>query len=184
VLTTKEFKIGDIIEITTPSYSYIGRMDEINIRYSVLKLLDLRKVVIPNIDLITNPLKTFSSEEFIRLTSTFSVSHLEDIDKVEKVVLDAVKKVEGLIKRDAIAVLLNKFDEFGMVFKVVYFAPANFEAAVGIVQSRVNKAIKKALDEAGISISYPHLALTADPQDPSLKKIAEFVRSLGAGKGD
>ncbi len=173
VLTTKEFKIGDIIEIVTPNYSYMGRIDEINVRYSVLKLLDLRKVIVPNIDLITNPLKTFSSEEFIRLTSSFSVSHLEDVDKVEKIILDAVKQVPGLIKLDNIAVLVSAFNEFWVVFKVVYFAPANFEAAVWIIQSRVNKAIKKALDQHGISISYPHLSLTVDKNDPT---IMEFLK--------
>ncbi len=174
VLTTKEFKIGDIIEIVTPNYSYMGRIEEINVRYSVLKLLDLRKVVVPNIDLITNPLKTFSSEEFIRLTSSFSVSHLEDIDKIEKIVSDAVRKVPGLIKLENIAVLVSAFNEFWVVFKVVYFAPANFEAAVGIIQSRVNKAIKKALDEHNISISYPHLSLTVDKNDPT---IVEFLKN-------
>ncbi len=67
VLTTKEYKIGDLIEFQDANNNnYFGRIEEITIRYSVIRTLDLRRVVIPNLDLITRPVKTFDSEETIR----------------------------------------------------------------------------------------------------------------------
>ncbi|MBU0626136.1 mechanosensitive ion channel family protein [Patescibacteria group bacterium] len=45
---------------------YFGRIEEITIRYTVIRTLDLRQVVIPNTTLISTPIKTFSAEELVR----------------------------------------------------------------------------------------------------------------------
>ncbi|MEY3197947.1 MAG: hypothetical protein RL023_794, partial [Candidatus Parcubacteria bacterium] len=50
--------------------NYFGRIEEITIRYSVIRTLDLRRVIIPNLDLITRPVKTYDSEDMVRLDFT------------------------------------------------------------------------------------------------------------------
>ncbi|HCB51916.1 TPA: hypothetical protein DEP21_05130 [Patescibacteria group bacterium] len=50
---------------------YFGRIEEITIRYTVIRTLDLRQVIIPNMTLISTPIKTFSSEDLVKLTAIF-----------------------------------------------------------------------------------------------------------------
>jgi len=70
MLYTKEFKLGDIVEVYADQ-TYFGRIEEITIRYTIIRTLDLRQVVLPNMTLITVPIKTFSSEDLVKLTAIF-----------------------------------------------------------------------------------------------------------------
>jgi small conductance mechanosensitive channel len=72
ILYTKEFKLGDIIEVQADQV-YLGRIEEITIRYTIIRTLDLRQVVLPNMTLITVPIKTFSAEPIIKLNAVFGV---------------------------------------------------------------------------------------------------------------
>ncbi|USN55470.1 MAG: mechanosensitive ion channel [Candidatus Peribacteria bacterium] len=74
VLTNKEFKLGDIIQIDE-NEQYFGRIEEITIRYTVIRTFDLRKVVVPNLMLITRPIRTYDSEELVRLDFTLSIHY-------------------------------------------------------------------------------------------------------------
>jgi small-conductance mechanosensitive channel len=69
ILYTKEFKMGDVIEVQSDQI-YFGRIEEITIRYTVIRTLDLRQVVIPNMTMISKPIKTFSSENIVKLNTT------------------------------------------------------------------------------------------------------------------
>jgi len=69
ILYTKEFRLGDIIEINADQ-TYFGRIEEIQIRYTIIRTLDLRQVVIPNTTMISSTVKTFSAEPMIKLTVT------------------------------------------------------------------------------------------------------------------
>ena len=69
ILYTKEFKLGDIIEVQADE-TYFGRIEEITIRYTIIRTLDLRQVVIPNLKLISVPIKTFSAEQLVKLGTT------------------------------------------------------------------------------------------------------------------
>jgi small conductance mechanosensitive channel len=89
VLTNKEFKLGDIIVIEDDQ-EYFGRVEEITIRYTVIRTFDLRKVIIPNLTLITKPVRTYDSEEIIRLETIFTVHYGTDLYQATKIIVAAV----------------------------------------------------------------------------------------------
>ncbi|MBP7007969.1 mechanosensitive ion channel family protein [Patescibacteria group bacterium] len=68
-------------------------MEEITIRYTIIRTLDLRQVVIPNMELMTNPIKTYSSEEMVKLNTTIPVPYDQDLDKAMEVIIEAVNTV-------------------------------------------------------------------------------------------
>ena len=175
VLTTKEYKIGDIVKLES-KYNYIGRVEELNLRYTVMRTFDLRRVVIPNIDIVSNPIKTFSQEEVVRLQLDFSVWHMEDISAIEPLVVEAMNESEHIVKKDATKMVITHFSEFGMHCRVYYYVYSSFESAAGFVSSDMYKRLKKILDSKKVSISYPHLTLTADDNDTSM--IKQFARAV------
>jgi len=79
VLTNKEFRLGDIIEVDYDQNTYFGRIEEITIRYTVIRMFDLRKVIIPNIDMVMNPVRTYDGEDLVRLETSFTVHYSTDV---------------------------------------------------------------------------------------------------------
>lgn len=79
MMTTKEFALGDLIEVFVDDAVYYGRLDEITIRYTVIRKLDMTRVIIPNRTMTRVPIMTLSSEENVRLKTSFSLSQLSHI---------------------------------------------------------------------------------------------------------
>ena len=177
VLTTKEFKLGDIVEVQW-KYNIIWKVEELNIRYIVLRTFDLRRVVLPNIEMISNPIKTFTSEELIRLENNFCVSNMENLVKVEQVMMEAIKNVPFVQQPENAIFWITGFDEYWTNIKLMYFTPPNFDAAIWIVQSKVSLAIKEALEKNWIDISYPHLALTWEENDKWFLKNMMILKKV------
>lgn len=175
VLTNNEFKLGDIIEIEWAD-KYFGRIEEITIRYTVIRTLDLRKVIIPNLTMISVPIKTYDSEDLVRLETRVTV-HLEtDLDLASQVITDAVNSVDFVQEHDSTRVLIDGVQPTGGINIKVYFyfdpsAGKIIEVAVG----EVNKRIYDAFQAHNIVISYPHTVLTVDHNDKNLLASAIYI---------
>jgi len=169
LLTTKEFQLWDIIEIQADATnSYFGRIEEITIRYTVIRTLELRKIIMPNFNLITCPIKTFTSEDIVRLETTFSLHYDTDLEKAEEIIKDAVNKIDFVVEKDKTRILLDSFGDSWIIVKAQYFFDPNAGELVPVVQSDVNKIINDACKTYGIVMSYPHTVLTVDKNDKNL----------------
>ncbi len=79
---------------------YFGRIEEISIRYTVIRTLDLRQVVIPNITLITVPVKTFSSEELVRLDTLIGIHYKSDVALAIKLIVEAINTCDFVKEKE------------------------------------------------------------------------------------
>lgn len=108
VLTNDEFKLGDIIEIEAED-RYFGRIEEITIRYTVLRTLDLRRVVIPNLTMISVPIRTYDSEELVRLETLITIHFKSNVDEAFAVIKDAVNSLDFVREKESTRVLIENF---------------------------------------------------------------------------
>ena len=108
ILYTKEFRLGDIVEIQADQV-YLGRIEEITIRYTIIRTLDLRQVVLPNMTLITVPIKTFSAEPIIKLDAVFGVGYDSDTTKVIELVKEVVNSFEFVKEKNTTKVFVSSF---------------------------------------------------------------------------
>jgi small-conductance mechanosensitive channel len=116
ILYTKEFRIGDIVEINADQV-YFGRIEEITIRYTIIRTLDLRQVVIPNTTLITSPIKTFSSEPVIKLTISVRASYDSDNNQVIEIMKAAINSFDIVKDKENTKVFLSSFGDSSIEFK-------------------------------------------------------------------
>jgi len=128
MLYTKEFKLGDIVEINADQV-YFGRIEEITIRYTIIRTLDLRQVVLPNMTLISVPIKTFSSEDMIRLIAIFGVHYSSDIPKVIKVVTDTVNSFDFVKEKETTKTFVSNFADSYIEIKSMF----SFDPKCGII---------------------------------------------------
>jgi len=164
ILTTKEYTLWDLIKVEWGLW-YFGYIEEITIRYTVLRELNNQKVIVPNLTLISSPIKTFNTEEFIRFEIIVSVHYDTDLEKAKEIIKQEVNKQKFLVEKEKTTVITDKFGDSGIDLKVLFFIDPNAWVSGPVATSILNDIIKKTFDENNINIPYPHTVVTVDKND-------------------
>lgn len=173
MLYTKEFKLGDIVEVYADQ-TYFGRIEEITIRYTIIRTLDLRQVVLPNMTLITVPIKTFSSEDLIKLKTTFKVHFNTDIPKAIEIILETINSFSFVKEKENSKVFFSQFLESNIEIKAFFY----FDPKCGIIPDiaiwEINWKVNEAFKQNNIDISYDMVTLTFEEQ----KAKTDIIQNL------
>lgn len=158
ILYTKEFQMWDVIEVQSDE-SYFGRIEEITIRYTIIRTLDLRQVVIPNLKMISVPIKTFSAEDIVKLSTIVGVHYDTDIEKAIPIIVQAINNLDFVKQKENTTVFVTDFGDSAINLKAIFF----FDPKSGIIGDYaiwvVNEAINTAFTANKIIIPYQHTTL-------------------------
>lgn len=178
ILYTKEFKMWDIIEIQTWD-GYFWRIEEITIRYTVIRTLDLRQVIIPNMTMISEPIKTFSSEDLVKLNTIVWISYKSDVTKAIEVLKDTINSFDFVKSKENTNVFVLEFGKSTINLKCVFC----FDPKCGIIWEvaiwQINERVPLAFEENGIEFSYDHIVLNFEDTN---KETNEKVKQLFANE--
>ncbi len=172
ILYTKELKLGDVIEVDADK-AYFGRIEQITIRYTTIRTLDLRQVILPNMTLISAPIKTFSSEDIIKLKTTIGVHYNSDVDKAISVITDTINKFDFIKEKQSTKVYVTSFEPSEIALKCIFFFDPNAGMLADYVIGHIHEAVVKAFAENGLQMAYPHVTLTFD--DPVYQESVQQV---------
>lgn len=125
LLTMKEIKLGDTISIDMTGGPYFGKIEEIGIRMTTLRLFDNKQVFLPNIKLIEAAIQTFSSEETVRLTTTIDVHYDTDLNFAGEVIKSAVNGCQFIRNPDKTKVFVASLGASSIVFKIFFYIDPN-----------------------------------------------------------
>lgn len=175
ILNVKELKLGDIVEIDGRP-PYFGKIEEITIRYTTIRTLDLRQVVIPNMELITNPIKTYSSEEVIKFNTLIPVSYDEDLERAMQVMRDSANALEIVRKKDSTRTFIMQYGEAGVEIKVFFRVDPNCGLPMDYIIGDVNGAIIDWLRKAWIKMPYKHIVATMDRNDTDIMSNVTAIK--------
>ena len=171
LLTNKDVRLGDIVEITLDSSTtYFGRIEEINLRYTVIRTFELKQVVIPNMMLISASIQTYSTEELVRLETIVQVHYDTDLDFATEVFREAINSCEYVITKDKTVVLTNNLGESGIDMRCMFYINPNSWLLIEQLKGLIHEKIMKYARSNKIKIPYPHTTLTFDLNDPVLVK--------------
>jgi small conductance mechanosensitive channel len=175
VLNTKDLKLGDVISIEW-SHNYFGRIEEITIRYTTIRTLDLRQVIVPNMEMISNPIKTYSSEELVKLKVKTVVHYDSDYELASKVMQESINSLTWIKEPQKTKIYATDILEHGMELTGIFLFDPNagilFEYAVW----EINNQISKAFQMNNIIIPYPHVVVTIDKNDQNLLKQIKLLK--------
>lgn len=165
ILYTKEFKLGDIVEINADQV-YFGRIEEITIRYTILRTIDLRQVVIPNTTLISVPIKTFSSEPLIKLMIPFWAHYDSDITKVLQVMKESVNSFDFVKDKDNTKVFLSDYLDSSIEFKAMISFDPNGWLLPEMIKGSCYEKFTQEFAKNNIEIPYEISTITFEsPED-------------------
>ncbi len=147
------YAIGDVIETKN---GVMGNVTDINLRITKVKTFDGPVVYVPNRFLFEDAFTNFTEGGQRRLRVDCGISYGEDLEKVERVVMETLENAPGRIKSEDITIHWLEFGDSSI----------NFSANIWLDYSRENKAfigaknyaikaLKKAFDDNDIMIPFP-----------------------------
>lgn len=151
LLTLKPFLAGDYIK---DGLGNEGTVEAIDVFYTQLVTPDNKVVVLPNGTLANGTITNFTRCRERRIDIPVGIAYKEDIDAARKVLLKVIMEDANVIaERDRI-VFVDSLGESSVNLNVRCWAlqPDYWET-----KWRLTEQVKKALDEAGISIPFPQV---------------------------
>lgn len=169
IFIDKPFRVGDYI---TYQNEY-GRIEEITIRSTRIRTQDNTYVVIPNQKIINDVLIDHTANGDTRIVIPVGIAYKESIDKAREVILKRVSTIDGVIEKPAPDVVVDQLGDSSVKLLVrVWIRDSSLERRVYFATT---EATKKALDEAGVEIAFPHLQLVVeDIKDGAMQKISKI----------
>lgn len=149
ILTARHFTIGDIIKVN----GILGKIEEIQSRATIVKNFDGTKVVVPNAELFVNPVTSFTSNPFRRVTVIVGVTYETDLKKAVDVCKTAAKRTRNVLAEPKPKVFVYEFGDSSVNIKVNVWV----ESKKGIIKVRNDLIyqLSLAFDEFGIEQPYP-----------------------------
>ncbi len=147
----KPMHIGDIVQLK----DYMGKVEEINLRDTVLRTFQGQMVIIPNKDVFQNPIENFSILGKRRMDLTIGVSYGDDLRKVKEVTLEAVKDLPFLSDEDETTMHYREFSDSAITFIIRLWVKSPEQKAFLEAGSEAIIRIKEAYDTNDILIPFP-----------------------------
>ncbi len=151
LLIRQPFEIGDAVKVAN---SYNGKIVEINTRDTVIKTWDGERVILPNMEIFSNPIINYSNVQYRRRTVYIGLGYGEDPDMAIEAFLDAITRVEGVQEDPPPSVQAEELGNSTLQLAARFWVD---QKAYGLfdVHSKVVIAIQKKADAAGIDLPYP-----------------------------
>lgn len=164
----KPMHVGDIVKIK----DFMGKVEEINLRDTVIKTFQGQMVIIPNKAVFQNPIENYSMLGKRRTDLTIRVSYGDDLEKVKKITLEALKDLKGLSTDEEVTMFYNEFAESSINYVIRLWIDSSEQPNFLEAGSEAIMRIKKAYDENGIRIPFP--IRTLDFGNKGEEKISEI----------
>jgi small conductance mechanosensitive channel len=144
----RPFESGDFIETAGIS----GTVISIRIFNTVLRTGDNRIITVPNSLIYADPITNFSAEDIRRIDLVIGIGYDDDIARAKALIQGVLAQEERILDQPAPAMLLVELGESSVDIAV---RPWVDSADYSQVRSDLLEHIKRALENAGLSIPYP-----------------------------
>lgn len=147
ILTLKPYKVGDWIQLEDK----FGMVEEIGLFSTDVLTPGNKMLIIPNSKVTDNVVTNYSEKGMIRLEVNVTMPYAESFPKVEKIIKDALRTIPKVLQEPKPEIGIITFDSHNIELLVRPFvAPDDYWE----VTFEVNKAIKSAFSEHGITVAY------------------------------
>jgi len=118
---------------------------------TVLATLDNKTVIVPNSEAINGAITNLSTREILRVDLEVPMPYAEDFERIESVLLEALRQTPKVLLEPAPFVGIQKFDSHSIVLDVRPYAESEdyWDVYYGAYRN-----IKRALNEHGIPVAY------------------------------
>ena len=134
--------------------SFIGRVHEIKLMYTVFTTADNKRVIVPNSHITSNNIINYNAEGRRRLDMTFSVSYSDDIALAKQVLRAQALKNELIYKNPEPEVVVKQQSASSIDLLLMAWCSSSDYLTV---YYKLQEDVKTAFDENGINIPFNQL---------------------------
>lgn len=147
----KPFSEGDIIE----SQEKMGVVEEMNLRATIVRSFEGQHHIIPNKDVFQNTITNYSKTGKRRVDLEVGVSYGDDLEKVKRLTLEAVKKLSAVLPSEDLSLYYKEFGDSSINFTIRFWIRFTRQPEYLEARSEAIMAIKRTYDENDITIPFP-----------------------------
>jgi small-conductance mechanosensitive channel len=151
VTLSKPFKIGDRL-LYEGEFADVVAIDLI---FTRMKTLDNVLISIPNQQLLTTKIDNYGKKRIVRRVCVITAGYDVASEKIEKLLLESTKKVDGIIKEPKPYVLISNFHNFAVEYSLYVFTSQ--VKKLRLIDSNLKKAVLGLFKEKGIDLTTPNL---------------------------
>ena len=150
LLLQRPFVVGDAITVK----EFDGSVMAIDLRSTEIRTWDGRIVILPNADVINNPIINYTRSVLRRLEVPVGVAYETDLKLAQQIILETMQQMPGVLEDPAPFIVVNAFGESSVDLSAFYWIDT---AQTGFLDAKNTgfKMIKTALDEHGVDIPFP-----------------------------
>lgn len=158
LLMRDPFRGGDQISVD----GHTGTVVEINLRETVLKTYDGRRLTIPNATVYTNPISVQTAFDQVRTSVVVGVDYSTDLERARSLAHEAASGVDGVLPEPAVQVYATTFGSSTVDLEISYWTQPR-QAEIRRVQDAVIGAVLRAYNDAGIDMPDGMTVLQGSP---------------------
>jgi small conductance mechanosensitive channel len=148
LLVFRPFRVGDVIIVA----GHTGKVDEIGLFVTTLDTPDNRRLLLPNSAIFGATIENVTHHATRRADISIGVAYGADLDETRRVLSECVREVSGVLEEPAPVVVLSGLADSSVNWSVRLWCQTTDYFAV---LEGGTRAVKRALDQAGIGIPYP-----------------------------
>ncbi len=152
LLVFRPFRVGDVVNIA----NYVGKVDEIELFTTTIDTFDNRRVIVPNSSIFGAVIENITYHSRRRVDVPVGVAYRCDIDQTRSALESAARTIPGVLPDPPSEVVLDSLGDSSVNWQVRVWAPTT--DFLTVKQATV-RAVKRALDEAGLEIPFPQMDL-------------------------
>jgi small-conductance mechanosensitive channel len=150
LLVRQPFDLGDVVEAA----GHTGTVREITTRDTVLNTFDGELVILPNLDVYTQPITNYSDLPNRRRTVRIGLGYDEDAERAIALFFAAIRAVDGVLEDPAPTIHAEELGDSALVLAARFWLNQNTHGLFD-VHSAVVQAIKEVAEKEGIDLPYP-----------------------------
>jgi small conductance mechanosensitive channel len=165
IIIDRPFKEGDWISIGDMHAS----VSQIRLRTTILTTFDNETVVVPNKQLAQERVINYTLTPKSRVRMSIGIAYKEDIDTARDILLNTIQGDDRILPDPAPSVVVSSLGDSSVNLQLRFWTEDPL-MKYSLMWEYTEKC-KKALDQAGIEIPYPHLQLFLE-QTKALESLA------------
>jgi len=157
IMMDRPYRIGDRIEVQ--DLNTWGDVVDIGLRSTRIRTRDNRMVIIPNSVIAKSLIVNHSYPDTqYRIQIQIGIAYGTDIEQARQIIVDAVRQVEGVLPNRPVEALFLEFGDSALTFRIRWWLESYVDTRR--MFDKVNTAIYRSLNEAGIDIPFPQRVIT------------------------
>jgi len=179
LLFSRPFEAGDWVEINDDE----GIVTEISVFNTQLRTFDNTHVMIPNDQIIDEPITNYSKEDWLRVDVDVGVDYEAGIERAMSIAVDATASCDAVADEPTPDVIVDEFADSAVVLRLLFWIEDPTIQRKWAARNAVMEAVKAAFEREDIKIPFPQRELAGRAEAGGLR-IVDGAASDPAADGE